>query len=68
MHDPEAGNQQGREMHVNEIKAMVRGDTYVVDPQRVAAALLRRCVPLGALSRRDARGRAAAPPRPPRET
>ena len=64
---------QGRDMHVNEIKARVRDDSYVVDPQEVAAALLRRVVPLGALtgpgsplSRPGARGRAASPPRPPR--
>jgi hypothetical protein len=60
---------QGRDMHVDDIKARVRGDTYVVDPHEVAAALLRRAVPLGALSlpgaisRRDARDRAAPPPR-----
>jgi hypothetical protein len=60
---------QGRDMHVDEIKARVRGDTYVVDPQEVAAALLRRGVGLGALSgangavsRRGARDRAAPPP------
>ena len=60
---------QGRDMHVDDIKARVRGDTYVVDPQQVAAALLRHGVPLGAppglceaLSRPGARGRAATPP------
>jgi len=64
---------QGRDMHVNDIKARVRDDSYVVDPQEVAAALLRRRVPLGALSgaaaplsRPGARGRAASPPRRPR--
>jgi hypothetical protein len=65
---------QGRDMHVDDIKARVRGDNYVVDPHEVAAALLRRGVGLGALSglcgpgvpasRRGARDRAApAPPR-----
>jgi hypothetical protein len=60
-------------MDVNEIKARVRDDRYVVDPHQVAAAMLRRAAPRGALtahggpvSPRDARGHAAGavPPRP----
>jgi hypothetical protein len=63
---------QGRDMHVDEIKERVRGDNYVVDPQEVAAALLRRGMGLGALSdvngvsRLGARDHAAPPPPPHR--
>jgi hypothetical protein len=56
-------------MRMDELKARVKDDAYVVDPQVVAEALLRHDAPLRALarpvSRRGARGRAAPPPRRP---
>jgi hypothetical protein len=71
---PRQGPQQGgtdtkgraRSMRVDELKARVKDDAYVVDPRLVAEALLRHDAPLRALalpiSRRGARGRSAPPP------
>jgi hypothetical protein len=50
-------------MHVKELKARVADDAYVVDPQQVAAALLRRWAQV---SPPGARGRAARAPHPDR--
>jgi hypothetical protein len=55
-------------MYVKELKALVQHDDYVVDPQLVAEALLRRAAAHRAgapsITRRGARDRAAATPRP----
>jgi len=57
-------------MYLKSLKERVEHDTYVVDPQLVAEALLRRAAARRAdvptITRRGARDRAAAPrnPRP----
>jgi Anti-sigma-28 factor, FlgM len=53
-------------MLINELKARVADDAYVVDPQRVAEAVLRRaalaCRQAVVVSPHRARGRAGARP------
>jgi hypothetical protein len=55
-------------MYVKELKAQVQDDAYVVDPHRVAEALLRKTASrrddVPSISRRGARDRAAAGGRP----
>jgi hypothetical protein len=55
-------------MRNKELKARIEGDAYVVDPQLVAAAMLRRAailrMPVPVITRRGARARAGAGPRP----
>jgi hypothetical protein len=52
-------------MYLKELKERVEHDAYVVDPQEVAEAMLRRAAArradVPAITRRGARDRAAAP-------
>jgi hypothetical protein len=60
-----------RKMYLKELKQRLEDDSYVVDPQLVAAALLKRAAAgqagVPAITRRGARDRATSPrPRRPR--
>jgi|tagenome__1003787_1003787.scaffolds.fasta_scaffold16181328_2 hypothetical protein len=77
MHDPQGTSTASpdptpRGTRVNELKARVQADRYIVDPHRVAEALLRRPLARRALTQvvnpRDAGGRASSAARQLRGT